>query len=468
MALRLGFAVRIYLPLQHARRFCAATASEALVAAARHPSKESVRRCVDAISSLDAAEVEAFWGQQAAEEEEIQLNQLASSLPKGGRLVPGLLDHVLPMQAPPTEEVVRVLPAFLGAREGLCTALRWREALVAVTRHQLVGPEARLAAERLERRLHRVLGLWFHEGFLRTYEVTSEASEEVRQAVASIAKGSPSPPKTRCFAISLPQMAEAGTPLPLAALHAEFEGDRTAPRIWAGPSVCGDAFKGLGLERLLLRQSKARLREESNSKELLATLPLHGFRTWLRRTPTAGANFPDEVQALLEASRHFKSSLRFKDLGGDEIFFEVDGALKVQINAEHAKHVQRVRFDSSAMLILLSEGAMQIDLPEDVDIFQLQQLCAFGGLLTPMMREPILNLAFQFLFWPGEGQANNPDVHFHLAGGADFVSLQWRADESSIALADSFGLQATFNYHQDSEEQRADVYKQHGIHTILK
>eukprot|EP00913_Durusdinium_trenchii_P016326 g15345.t1 len=338
MALRLGFAVRIYLPLQHARRFCAATASEALVAAARHPSKEtqttrSVRRCVDAISSLDAAEVEAFWGQQAAEEEEIQLNQLASSLPKGGRLVPGLLDHVLPMQAPPTEEVVRVLPAFLGAREGLCTALRWREALVAVTRHQLVGPEARLAAERLERRLHRVLGLWFHEGFLRTYEVTSEASEEVRQAVASIAKGSPSPPKTRCFAISLPQMAEAGTPLPLAALHAEFEGDRTAPRIWAGPSVCG-------------------------------------------RTPTAGANFPDEVQALLEASRHFKSSLRFKDLGGDEIFFEVDGALKVQINAEHAKHVQRVRFDSSAMLILLSEGAMQIDLPEDSNTSCKQQVIA--------------------------------------------------------------------------------------------
>ena len=41
--------------------------------------------------------------------------------------------------------------------------------------------------------------------------------------------------------------------MPLAALHAEFEGDRTAPRIWAGPSVCGDAFKGLGLERLLLR-----------------------------------------------------------------------------------------------------------------------------------------------------------------------------------------------------------------------
>lgn len=43
-------------------------------------------------------------------------------------------------------------------------------------------------------------------------------------------------------------------------------------------------------------------------------------------------------------------------------------------------------------------------------------------------------------------------VHFHLAGGADFVSLQWRADESSIALADSFGLQATFNYHQAQDD----------------
>ena len=39
-------------------------------------------------------------------------------------------------------------------------------------------------------------------------------------------------------------------------------------------------------------------------------------------------------------------------------------------------------------------------------------------------------------------------VHFHLSNGADFVSLHWRALESPDALAESFGLLATFQYQE--------------------
>eukprot|EP00438_Fugacium_kawagutii_P026036 Skav215408 [mRNA] locus=scaffold356:34728:35183:- [translate_table: standard] len=63
------------------------------------------------------------------------------------------------------------------------------------------------------------------------------------------------------------------------------------------------------------------------------------------------------------------------------------------------------------------------------------------------MRQPVLQLAFEYLHWPGHGPVIDPDVHLHLSCGADFESLQ-RAEESPEALASSFGLLATFKYEQ--------------------
>ena len=80
-------------------------------------------------------------------------------LPRGGRLVPGLLEHIEPSERQATVQVARHLPRILGREgevrglgatcRGLLTAIRWRAQLATV------GPEfgeAHLAAQRLERR----------------------------------------------------------------------------------------------------------------------------------------------------------------------------------------------------------------------------------------------------------------------------------------------------------------------------
>ncbi|CAL1127145.1 unnamed protein product [Cladocopium goreaui] len=507
--------VRLAFARSQARGCAYESASEALITAARHPSQETFRRCVAAIESVPEGD---FWLRFAAEEEEMQLQRLSSSLPKGVRLVPGLLEHVLPSEVPPTIEVVQLLPRILGAREGLSTVLSWREA----ARRAAQSGGAEMVAERLERRLDAVLALWFHEGFLRTTEIDTGTKAEAAKAAEAA--------ETRCFALSFPQMAE-GPALapPLATLHAVLRDSEAEMR---EPQLCEAVLTGYGLEHLLLQQTKTQLREQG-FKEISATVNLRGFRHWLRSSSvlTQRPHFSQEVRAILAASCGSNSSLRFTDASGDDVAFSVPeqgqrgleaggvcyaillgkrmnnqwtwgtlpfvghkhmrqlrgltlrskvwlsflvspcGAkVEVSINGADAKHVRRIKLqeDPAAVLVSLEEGAMQIDLPEEVELLKLEKLCAFGGLLTPKMRQPVLQLAFEYLFWPGEGRATHPDVDFHLSRGADFVSLHWRAEESPEALASSFGLLATFNYKQDSEQKRANDYTQNGVRTIVE
>ncbi|CAL1127146.1 unnamed protein product [Cladocopium goreaui] len=450
--------VRLAFARSQARGCAYESASEALITAARHPSQETFRRCVAAIESVPEGD---FWLRFAAEEEEMQLQRLSSSLPKGVRLVPGLLEHVLPSEVPPTIEVVQLLPRILGAREGLSTVLSWREA----ARRAAQSGGAEMVAERLERRLDAVLALWFHEGFLRTTEIDTGTKAEAAKAAEAA--------ETRCFALSFPQMAE-GPALapPLATLHAVLRDSEAEMR---EPQLCEAVLTGYGLEHLLLQQTKTQLREQG-FKEISATVNLRGFRHWLRSSSvlTQRPHFSQEVRAILAASCGSNSSLRFTDASGDDVAFSVpeqgQRGLEVSINGADAKHVRRIKLqeDPAAVLVSLEEGAMQIDLPEEVELLKLEKLCAFGGLLTPKMRQPVLQLAFEYLFWPGEGRATHPDVDFHLSRGADFVSLHWRAEESPEALASSFGLLATFNYKQDSEQKRANDYTQNGVRTIVE
>eukprot|EP00435_Cladocopium_sp_Y103_P034884 s394_g9.t1 len=450
--------VRLAFARSQARGCAYETASEALITAARHPSQETFRRCVAAIESVP--EGDSFWLRFAAEEEEMQLQRLSTSLPKGVRLVPGLLEHVLPSEVPPTIEVVQLLPRILGAQEGLSTVLSWRRAArrAAASRG---GTGEEMAAERLERRLDAVLALWFHEGFLRTTEIDTGTEAEAGE---------------RCFALSFPQMAEGpALPPPLATLHAVAPSSDTEAAEMREPKLCETALRGFGLEHLLLQQAKTQLREQG-FKEISATVNLRGFRHWLRSSSvlTQRPHFSQEVRAILAASCGSNSSLRFTDASGDDVAFSVpeqgQRGLEVSINGADAKHVRRIKLQENpaAVLVLLEEGAMQIDLPQEVELLELEKLCAFGGLLTPKMRQPVLQLAFEYLFWPGEGRATHSDVDSHLSHGADFVSLHWRAEESPEALASSFGLLATFNYHQDSEQKRANEYTQNGVRTIVE
>eukprot|EP00434_Breviolum_minutum_P033621 symbB.v1.2.029750.t1/scaffold3292.1/size59590/1 len=447
-------------------------ANEALLAAARHPNQQTIRRCVDAIAAVP--EAESFWAQQAVEEEELQLQHLATSLPKGGRLVPGLLEHVSPSNLPATEEVTRLLPRILGAREGLTVALRWRLALLAASapRHGF-GDAGAMAAERLERRLQRLLALWFHEGFLRTIELEERS------------KGNISVNWTKCYALTFPQMTEATSLTPLATLKVMLGSaddpteDPMMPKSGTARlhevRLCEEALRGFGMEKILLRQTREKLREQGF--EILATVKLQGFRQWLRshgRQLAQRPQFSQEVQDILAASILHSPSLRFTDLSGDDIAFHVpekgQRGMEVSINGGEAKHVRRLKLqeDPPTVLILLEDGALQIDLPKEVDLLEVEKIGAFGGLLTPKMRSTILQLAFEYLFWPGEGLAANPDVHFHLSNGADFVSLHWRALESPDALAESFGLLATFQYQEDMEEMRTKDYNQHGVRAIIE
>ncbi|CAJ1385358.1 unnamed protein product, partial [Effrenium voratum] len=436
-----------------ARHFCASEASEAMMRAAKGGSQASFRQLVAAVD----AGGEGFWHLQAQEEERMQLEQLAQALPRGGRLAPGLLDHVLPAEPTATEEVLQNLPRMLGAREGVVSALRWRAAL------RSSALSADFAAQRLERRVARKLRAWLNEGFLRTMELSSE---EARQLCTS----QMTPAHARTFALCF--MTEDG-PLPLVALQATdadtetpLPTDAGAARIWAlhFAAESPEGLRGLGLGRALLQRAVQRLRD-AGAKDVVATVPLRHFRAWLQQRRL---EVPPEAAALMQSSG--QGQVIFRDAANDEVRFEASGSLKVAINGAEPAEVRRIKFTEDAVLVLLQEGAVQIGLPKEDSASlasRLKTLAAIGGLLDAELKPFVMQLGFAYLFQQ-PGRAVDPAVHFHLLNGADFLCLHWRADESPQGLAESFGMVASFRYQEDQEEQRAHAYREGGVDAVLR
>ena len=160
-------------------------------------------------------------------------------------------------------------------------------------------------------------------------------------------------------------------------------------------------------------------------------MPLRGFRAWLRGRRVADA----ELERHLQAAQQGPRALRFVDRAGDAVAFEVTKALELSVNGGAKRHVARVQLEAQEMLVKLGdeELPLQIDLPEHMDRLELEALCARGGLLPSRMREPMLSLAFQYLFWPGEGRASNPDApqnaprHTFRAFATRSTSISWPA-----------------------------------------
>eukprot|EP00439_Symbiodinium_sp_Y106_P014430 s42_g2.t1 len=486
---RLGCGLRASRLCLPASRGCAGTvASEALQAAAGASSSapERValfRHCVDSISALGGAGQELpWWSDHAVEEEEQMLQDLSRALPRGGRVAPGLLEAMVPTLPAPTEVVARQLPSVLGAREGLTALLRWR---VALRRVAEAAPTPQFAVERLEGRLLRLLSLWLNEGFLCCSEVSEVQPDEVRLAAAAAATGDRPEGIQRCFALQMPQMGKAGLiGPPLLALHAAMQpspdgGQRAL--IWSigfcDEVVPPGSLRGFGLGQTLRRAATAQLLAEG-AAEIAAAVPLKSFRTWLRRVqPWHQRGLPGEVQAQLDKATSGAAlpELSFRDAAGDDVSFRLSRQrqLEVSFNGQSAETVRQLKFLESAVLVLLETGGMQIDLPKEaekpVDLALLKDLALAAGHIGPELRDPLLNFAFQYLCFPGEGRASDPLVHFHLLGGGDFASLGFAATESPTALAESFGIFATFRYHGGKDEaRRAANYAERGVRALLE
>ncbi|CAE7536130.1 unnamed protein product, partial [Symbiodinium microadriaticum] len=472
-----------------AARGCAGTvASEALEAAAAAstsaPERVALfRHCVDSISALRGAGQDLpWWSAHAVEEEEQMLQDLSRALPRGGRLAPGLLEAMVPTLPAPTEVVARQLPSVLGPREGLTALLHWR---VALRRVAEAAPTPQFAVERLEGRLLRLLSLWLNEGFLCCSEVSEVQPDEVRIPAAAAATGDCPDGVQRCFALQMPQMAKAGfIGPPLLALHAAMQpspdgGQRAL--IWSlgfcDEVVPPGSLRGFGLGRTLRRAATAQLLAEG-AAEVAAAVPLKSFRPWLRRVqPWRQRGLPGEVQAQLDKATSGADlpELSFRDAAGDDVCFRLSGQrhLEVSFNGQSAETVRRLKFLEGAVLVLLGTGGMQIDIPKEaekpVDMALLNDLAFAAGHIGPELRQPLLNFAFEYLFFPGEGRASDPLVHFHLLGGGDFASLSFAATESPKALAESFGIFATFRYHGSQDEaRRAANYAERGVRLLLE
>ncbi|OLP90264.1 hypothetical protein AK812_SmicGene28184 [Symbiodinium microadriaticum] len=382
---------------------------------------------------------------------------------------------MVPTLPAPTEVVARQLPSVLGPREGLTALLHWR---VALRRVAEAAPTPQFAVERLEGRLLRLLSLWLNEGFLCCSEVSEVQPDEVRIPAAAAATGDCPDGVQRCFALQMPQMAKAGfIGPPLLALHAAMQpspdgGQRAL--IWSlgfcDEVVPPGSLRGFGLGRTLRRAATAQLLAEG-AAEVAAAVPLKSFRPWLRRVqPWRQRGLPGEVQAQLDKATSGADlpELSFRDAAGDDVCFRLSGQrhLEVSFNGQSAETVRRLKFLEGAVLVLLGTGGMQIDIPKEETIASGRMVVRHIG---PELRQPLLNFAFEYLFFPGEGRASDPLVHFHLLGGGDFASLSFAATESPKALAESFGIFATFRYHGSQDEaRRAANYAERGVRLLLE
>ncbi|CAE7370735.1 unnamed protein product, partial [Symbiodinium sp. KB8] len=237
------------------------------------------------------------------------------------------------------------------------------------------------------------------------------------------------------------------------------------------------SLRGFGLGRTLRRAATAQLLAEG-AAEVAAAVPLKSFRPWLRRVqPWRQRGLPGEVQAQLDKATSGADlpELSFRDAAGDDVCFRLSGQrhLEVSFNGQSAETVRRLKFLEGAVLVLLGTGGMQIDIPKEaekpVDMALLNDLAFAAGHIGPELRQPLLNFAFEYLFFPGEGRASDPLVHFHLLGGGDFASLSFAATESPKALAESFGIFATFRYHGSQDEaRRAANYAERGVRLLLE
>ena len=190
---------------------------------------------LSAHKALGAEGQARWWSQQAVSEEEEQLAELSSALPRGGRVAPQLLDTFSPAAPGPTEALVRRLVASLGGGLGHALVVRGaiREALAAA------GPRttATFALERLDRRLEDVLRLWLSPALLQVRRVDAGSSPALRSAAAAVLRRT----LPAAQAGALEEGAEAGHHRCYALVHAGMsaEGAEAPPLLVAHASLLG-------------------------------------------------------------------------------------------------------------------------------------------------------------------------------------------------------------------------------------